>query len=93
MHAVQSALQAYTHCPLSPTSGGGGAAVMMLGGGDGALCLTEALAPSEYSYFNPAVLSTWAGPQHWKLCPRNTQKAAKGQLGPGPRQPPLTSDL
>lgn len=31
------------------------------------LCLSEALEPSEYSYFNSAVTSTWAGPRHWKL--------------------------
>ena len=33
----------------------------------GGLCLSEALAPSEYSYLNPSVLSTWAGPLHWKV--------------------------
>ena len=46
------------------------------GGGVSELCLSEALEPSEYSYFNLAVASTWAGPHHWKLRPRNnvTQK-------------------
>ena len=46
------------------------------GAGVSELCLSEALEPSEYSYFNLAVTSTWAGPHHWKLRPRNniTQK-------------------
>eukprot|EP00731_Ephydatia_muelleri_P034253 Em0052g17a len=34
---------------------------------EGDLRLSEALAPSEYSYLNPSVLSTWAGPLHWKI--------------------------
>ena len=48
----------------------------MPGAGVSELCLSEALEPSEYSYFNLAVTSTWAGPNHWKLRPRNnmTQK-------------------
>jgi condensin complex subunit 2 len=29
--------------------------------------------PNDYSYFNPKLMSTWAGPQHWKRCP-NWQK-------------------
>lgn len=37
----------------------------------GELCLSDTIQLSEYSYFNPTVLSTWAGPQHWKLRPRN----------------------
>ena len=37
----------------------------------GELCLTDVLELSEYSYYNPNILSTWAGPQHWKLRPRN----------------------
>lgn len=45
----------------------------------GELCLTDNIQVSEYSYFNPAVLSTWAGPNHWKLRPRNrdTDKSGK----------------
>uniref|UniRef100_S4RS32 Condensin complex subunit 2 n=1 Tax=Petromyzon marinus TaxID=7757 RepID=S4RS32_PETMA len=27
------------------------------------------LQPSEYSYFDPKLLSTWAGPDHWRLKP------------------------
>ena len=41
------------------------------GSGLGDLCLTDLIAPSDYSYFNPAVLASWAGPQHWKFRPRN----------------------
>jgi condensin complex subunit 2 len=31
------------------------------------LQLTDALQPSEYSYFNMDLISTWAGPAHWKI--------------------------
>ena len=48
-------------------------------GGVGELCLSEALQLSEYSYFDPVVMSTWAGPQHWKLRPRNTKKDDTGE--------------
>lgn len=34
---------------------------------DGPLCLMEAFELSEYSYFTPAVLASWAGPLHWKI--------------------------
>ena len=45
----------------------------------GELCLTDVLEPSEYSYFNPTVVSMWAGPQHWKLRPRNREMKTDGQ--------------
>lgn len=38
----------------------------------GLLCLMEAIEPSEYSYFAPAVLASWAGPLHWKINKQNT---------------------
>ncbi|XP_064398390.1 condensin complex subunit 2-like [Halichondria panicea] len=36
----------------------------------GALVLAEAIQKSEYSYFSPSVLATWAGPKHWKIQPK-----------------------
>jgi condensin complex subunit 2 len=33
------------------------------------LQLTSTLVKSEYSYFDPTTLSTWAGLQHWKIKP------------------------
>ena len=38
---------------------------------EGPLCLIEAIEPSEYSYFAPAVLASWAGPLHWKINRQN----------------------
>lgn len=35
------------------------------------LCLMDNIEISEYSYFRPQVMLAWAGPQHWKLRPRN----------------------
>jgi hypothetical protein len=40
------------------------------------LQLTSTLVKSEYSYFDPTTLSTWAGLQHWKIKPVKL----KGQL-------------
>jgi hypothetical protein len=34
--------------------------------------LSDAIELSEYSYFNPMFLSTWAGPHHWKLKPHSS---------------------
>lgn len=34
----------------------------------------DAIEPSEYSYFKPAVVASWAGPQHWKIGTRNVEK-------------------
>lgn len=42
----------------------------------GKLCLQLSLEPSEYSYFNLDVLNTWAGPQHWKLKPKQKDPTA-----------------
>nr|XP_006825955.1 PREDICTED: condensin complex subunit 2-like [Saccoglossus kowalevskii] len=36
----------------------------------GELCLQLASEPTEYSYFNLDMLTTWAGPEHWKLKPK-----------------------
>jgi len=33
----------------------------------GTLCLELSSQPSDYSYFKSDLVSTWAGPQHWKL--------------------------
>ena len=44
----------------------------------GELCLTDTIQLSEYSYFNPTVLSTWAGPGHWKLRSRNKENDKGG---------------
>lgn len=46
--------------------------------GVGDLCLMEAVEPSEYSYFNSAVVSAWAGPQHWKLKLQKVELKEKG---------------
>ncbi len=44
----------------------------------GALVLAEAIQKSEYSYFAPSVLATWAGPKHWKIQPKKyNRKLAK----------------
>ena len=40
----------------------------------GQLCLQLSLQPTEYSYFDMDKLSTWAGPQHWKLKPHSKGK-------------------
>ena len=40
----------------------------------GKLLLSEAFEPSEYSYFNPSIVATWAGPYHWKLALGNKGK-------------------
>ncbi|XP_071793554.1 condensin complex subunit 2-like [Asterias amurensis] len=40
----------------------------------GQLCLQLSLQPTEYSYFDMDKLSTWAGPQHWKLKPHSKDK-------------------
>ena len=47
-------------------------------GTDGPLCLTEAIEPSEYSYFAPAVLASWAGPLHWKINNKQSTHLMKG---------------
>lgn len=39
--------------------------------------LSSLIQPSEYSYFNPTILASWAGPQHWKFRPRNAITAKK----------------
>ena len=31
------------------------------------LCLELSSQPSDYSYFKSDFMSTWAGPQHWRL--------------------------
>ena len=36
----------------------------------GALMQVLANEPSDYSYFKPNLLRTWAGPGHWKPAPR-----------------------
>ena len=66
-------VQSQVHCNHCSTHRG---VIDVPGGGVSELCLSEALEPSEYSYFNLAVASAWAGPHHWKLRPRNnvTQK-------------------
>lgn len=46
---------------------------------EGPLCLIEAIEPSEYSYFAPAVLASWAGPLHWKINRQNAH-VKKGTL-------------
>lgn len=33
----------------------------------GTLCLELSSQPSDYSYFKSDLMSTWAGPLHWKL--------------------------
>ena len=33
----------------------------------GSLCLELSSQPSDYSYFKSDFMSTWAGPQHWRL--------------------------
>lgn len=33
----------------------------------GSLCLELSSQPSDYSYFKSDLMSTWAGPLHWKL--------------------------
>ena len=33
----------------------------------GMLCLELSSQPSDYSYFKSDLMSTWAGPQHWRL--------------------------
>ena len=38
------------------------------------LILSEAVVPSEYSYLDVNVFSTWAGPQHWKSQPERKEK-------------------
>ena len=42
----------------------------------GSLCLELSSQPSDYSYFNSDFMSTWAGPQHWRL----RSKFSKGTL-------------
>ncbi|CAH1783707.1 unnamed protein product [Owenia fusiformis] len=37
----------------------------------GTLLQVLASEPGEYSYFNTSLLSTWAGPEHWKLKPQS----------------------
>ena len=51
---------------------------------EGPLCLIEAIEPSEYSYFAPAVLASWAGPLHWKINRQNAQ-VKKGTKYGGPQ--------
>ena len=36
----------------------------------GTLMQVLANEPSDYSYFKPNLLRTWAGPGHWKPAPR-----------------------
>ena len=40
--------------------------------------LSDAIELSEYSYFNPMFLSTWAGPHHWKLKPHSSHDTIEG---------------
>lgn len=49
-----------------------------VGMNEGPLCLIEAIEPSEYSYFAPAVLASWAGPLHWKINSKQTTHTNKG---------------
>ena len=49
-------------------------------GTEGPLCLVEAIEPSEYSYFAPAVLASWAGPLHWKINNKQSAHLKKGTL-------------
>ncbi|XP_038070775.1 condensin complex subunit 2-like isoform X2 [Patiria miniata] len=42
----------------------------------GQLCLQLSLQPTEYSYFNMDKLTTWAGPQHWKLKPHSKDSSS-----------------
>ncbi|XP_022097671.1 condensin complex subunit 2-like [Acanthaster planci] len=44
----------------------------------GQLCLQLSLQPTEYSYFNMDKLTTWAGPQHWKLKPHSKDPSSLG---------------
>lgn len=47
----------------------------------GPLCLSEAIQTSDYSYFAPSVLATWAGPRHWKIHPKSADNGEwKGTL-------------
>ena len=43
----------------------------------GLLCLMEAIEPSEYSYFAPVVLASWAGPLHWKINTKHVVRKGK----------------
>ena len=38
----------------------------------------EAIEPSEYSYFAPAVLASWAGPLHLKINNKQSTHLMKG---------------
>jgi len=40
--------------------------------------LALSLQPSEYSYFSKDILSTWAGPLHWKVKPLSKEKNTTG---------------
>ncbi|KAJ8317223.1 hypothetical protein KUTeg_005127 [Tegillarca granosa] len=51
-------------------------------GTSGTLLSVLASEPSDYSYFNKAILRTWAGPSHWRL----------GPLSKDPRFKNLTED-
>lgn len=41
------------------------------------LCLMDAIEPTEYSYFAPAVLASWAGPIHWKINSKHVIRKGK----------------
>lgn len=42
----------------------------------GTLYLELSSRPSDYSYFKSDIMSTWAGPQHWKLRSRFSKGTA-----------------